>query len=115
MLRFTTEGGTDSPVIALPFAAVSSPGVSVLGGQCALMGYSVVEVTGAAAATFDIIDGMGAVGPSLIPITLSAGQSRLDTWSSWGLAANSGLFVAVSAGAIRGTLYVVLPDRYPVG
>lgn len=99
--------GPDSPVTALPFGPTGGT-LQVTANQGILMGFAAIETTGAASATFDIIDGGDANGPSLLPVSLQPGQSTRDTFSSWGVWIQRGLTVKVSAGSVRGILYVIL-------
>lgn len=106
-MRISPEGGTDSPVIAVPFPT-TTVSVPIVGRGCAWMGFAVVETGGVAAASFDILDGADDRGQLLCPVTLTPGQSRLETLSSWGLAANTGLWIKMISGSIRGDIFLVL-------
>lgn len=100
--------GPDTPVVALPFAATTTD-VQLVDRDCILMGAAILETTGLASATAFFTDGHDASGSTLIPYTLSAGQSARDTLSSWGLAVIGGLRLHVTAGSVQGVVWVVLP------
>lgn len=74
-----------------------------------LMGWSVVEPTGAAPATFDIYDGLDATGTLLASISLTSGQSTRDYLGPWGIMLRTGLFVDVLTGAIKGAMWIGKP------
>ena len=100
--------GTDTPVVPVPFGPVAGL-VQVIGTDCILMGFSVLETTGAAPAEVDIIDGSTATGRPLAFVALTAGKSDHDTFSSWGIAIETALSVNVSAGTAKGVLWVIMP------
>ena len=102
--------GPDSPVTALPFGPTTAS-VNVVGQEGILMGYALIETTGTAAAAVDFVDGADDTGTVLVPVSLSAGQSTRDTFSSWGVWIQRGLRVKVSSGSVRGVAYVILPGR----
>lgn len=95
------------PVISLPIAATGAGG-SLTQRPCRLYGWSFVETTGAAAAAFDLIDGGSAAGAEISPFTLTAGQSTRDWLGQPGLLIQSGLSLAVTAGTVRGAVWVLL-------
>ena len=106
-MRLIPQGGIDSPVIGVSFPATAAS-VNLLSGQCALVGYAVIETSGVAAAVFDLMDGLDDNGSTLCPVSLSPGQSRLDTLGPWALAADRGIRLKWTSGSVRGVLYVAL-------
>jgi len=98
----------DSPVTAFAFGPITAS-LDVIGMNGILMGWAVVETTGTAAATFDLMDGADDGGSLLVPVTLTAGQSTSDDFTSWGVWVQRGVRVKVISGSVRGVLYFVLP------
>lgn len=95
------------PVIPVPIAATAA-GLAITARPCRLYGWSLVETTGAAIAACDLIDGGAAAGTEITPITLSAGQSTRDWLGRPGLLVQSGLFLNVTAGTVRGAVWILL-------
>jgi hypothetical protein len=102
------HNGPDSAVVAVPFVA-TTVSVNIISRDCILMGWAVLETTGAAAAEVDFIDGTDDNGSMLAPVTLTANQSNRETLSTWGLAVQVGLRAKIVAGSVSGVAWVVLP------
>lgn len=100
--------GPDSPVTALPFAATAAS-LNITNQDGILLGYSIVEATGLASAAVDLVDGSDDSAPTLSTVTLTAGQSTREVFSSWGLWIQRGLRLKVISGSVRGVAYVILP------
>lgn len=103
-----TPGGRRR-VVALSFPATTSTRV-VAGMVDGLCGWSFLETTGSAAATVEVYDGQDATGELLTVISLSSGQSTRDWVDRQGLEVRIGMFLRVTAGSVRGALWVRLPD-----
>ena len=84
----------------------SSAGLVALGGSGLLVGIGVRETAGAAAA-FDVLDGTTSGGNVIVPYTLAANQSVREWFAPWGIDFTNGLFVNITAGTVRGALYVI--------
>lgn len=98
----------DSPVTALAFGPITqSFTVAAMNGI--LMGWAAVENSGAASAAFDILDGTDDNASLLEPVTLTAGQSTSDDFTSWGIWVQRGLRIKMISGSVRGVLYFILP------
>lgn len=80
-------------------------------GPIRLMGWALKESTGAAAAAFELYDGNDATGQSLAPVTLVANESIRDWFGAAGVLCERGVFLNVTAGSVRGTLFVKLAAR----
>lgn len=77
------------------------------GGLTLIVGWSWIETTGAAAAEFNLVDGTGAGGALVAPISLSSGQSTRDLIPHPFLACHSGLFLDMVSGSVRGSVWVI--------
>lgn len=108
-MRVIPQGGIDSPIIGVSFPATAAS-LNIVGTQSALVGFAVVETTGVSAATFDIVDSAADNGPLLCPVSLTPGQSRMETFGPWALAADRAIRIQVLSGSVRGVLYVALLD-----
>src|SRR4051794_30754957 len=102
------HSGPDSPVTALAFGPTAAS-VQITPKDGILLGFALLETTGAAAAVVDLVDGADDNAPSLVPVSLAAGQSTRDTYSSWGVWIQRGLRLKVTSGTVRGVAYVILP------
>jgi hypothetical protein len=92
---------------AITFPATGSQ--KVLGPGSLLMGWALLETGGVAGATVEVWDGQDATGQLLVPITLLAGQSTRDWLAGDGVLSQSGLFLNVVSGTVRGVVWVRLP------
>lgn len=68
-------------------------------------GWSFREVTGAASADIQIMDGTQNTGDTLAEITLSPGESIRDDTGAYPLLAERGVFLQVNAGTVRGSVW----------
>jgi hypothetical protein len=93
----------------LSFGALTTTS-KLMGGPGLLMGWGLLETTGAAAATIEIWDGGDTTGQLIVPIALSSAQSTRDWNSPDGILFSRGLFLNVLAGSVRGVLWVRLRD-----
>ena len=80
-------------------------------GPVQLMGWALVETTGAAVAAAELYDGNDATGQSLLPVTFQANESVRDWFGTQGILCQRGLYLNVTAGSVRGTLFVKLQQR----
>lgn len=92
-------------VRAVPVNAGGGSGV-LLGMGGVLLGWSVRESTGAAAAGFDLYDGHDATGSLLGTCALAAGAESQRTLFSEGVDVTAGLYLSVTSGAVHGVVYV---------
>lgn len=90
--------------VSLP--AAGSSGV-VLSGRCLLMGWGLKESTGNVASAINIRNGQDASGQIVVPISLTAGQSRSDWMAPRGVWCRTGLFVENVTGSTIGALWAV--------
>ena len=100
----------------LPFD-VSNADYRAGGGGVLLFGWAVVESSGAASATFDVIDGVdAATGTVLVPISLTMGQSTRDFLGAAPIHVQTGITIGNVVGAVRGALFVTplaeVPDEW---
>lgn len=87
--------------------SVPSTGSQVpYGGNGLVMGWSLLETTGAAAAVVELYDGQDAGGQLVAAISLSPGQSTRDWLGPSGIETDIGLFVRVVSGTVRGAVWV---------
>lgn len=92
-----------SPV-AVP--AISAPGFQPVLGAVLLGSWSFTETTGAVSAVVELHQGNDVTGQIIAVYDLSAGQSVYDLAPGEGIYCPIGLFVAVTAGTIRGGVTV---------
>lgn len=97
----------DSPVTALAFGPTTAS-VDVVTVQGILVGWAAVESTGTASASFDLMDGADDSGSLLVPVTVQAGQSTSDDFTSWGVWVQRGVRVKMLSGSVRGAVYFIL-------
>lgn len=74
-----------------------------------LMGWSFAETTGAAAATFDVYDGLDATGILIAAITLPVGGSIQNYLGPWGIMLRTGLFLDMLTGSVKGSVWLGKP------
>lgn len=74
---------------------------------CLVTGWSWVETTAAAGAAFSLIDGNDANGIDAVEFTLTANQSTRDFWDGDAMYFESGPFLKVSSGSIRGSIWYI--------
>lgn len=94
------------PVLTYPFAATTT-NINVFQRGTLLLGYTAIETTGAAPAEFDILDGNNPGGALIAPTSLTAGQSIRETFGAHGVYAQSGPYLLVNSGSIRGSIWYV--------
>lgn len=71
-----------------------------------VIGWSLRETTGAAAAVVQLFSGGGAGGTQIAELSFATGEDRTHTIPNGGLLVNAGLFLAVVAGTVRGAVWV---------
>jgi hypothetical protein len=72
-----------------------------------LVGYALVEATGAASAEIDFYDGRTINGGALfLPVALNAGESCRDWFGPAGIAFEHGLWAQIVSGSVRGTVFI---------
>lgn len=93
---------------ARPLPVQSGPGaVLVVAGDVRLVGWSLIESTGAAVAQVDLIDGQANGGTLVGLVSLAAGASETRSVTGHGVQVASQLVLLVNAGSIRGVVYVI--------
>jgi hypothetical protein len=80
----------------------------VEGGDAIIMGWGLLETTGAAAAVVEIYDGFDATAQLVVAVALTAGQSTRDWLGPNGILVTEGIFVNVISGTVRGTVWARL-------
>lgn len=106
----STIDGIIAPAFTLPVPATTVSQNLIARGTL-VIGYSFVETTGAAPASIDLIDGNDANGAVVAVITLDPGQSIRDTFSGDGVYFQSGPFLKVNSGSVRGAIWQVDVER----
>lgn len=86
----------------IPLTAV---GINLLSVSCLFVGFSLRETTGAAPADVDFVDGNDGNGEVFATLTLAAGQSVRDLVAPTGLLVDSGPFLRVNSGSVRGAFW----------
>lgn len=74
-------------------------------GQGSFSGWSVRETTGAAAASFELYDGGGVNGQLLATAVIASGTSDNHNGPAGGVEVESGLFLHVVSGTLKGVVY----------
>lgn len=108
-----TAAGTDSEVyLAVPVqdaralaVGQTAASVQVSGLPERIIGWSFREVTGAAPADIQLIDGLSNNGQIIAEITLGPGESIRDVAGGWCLRARVGVFLQVNSGTVRGSVW----------
>ena len=80
----------------------------VASGQLLVAAFSFRETTGSFSAALDLFDGFGVNGQFLGTVSLTPGQSIRDRLPGPGVHCESGLFMNLITGAVRGAVWVVL-------
>jgi hypothetical protein len=100
------------PPAAVPkvFSAIAAGGVNANRQMSAvdarLLGFSIRETTGAAAATIELRAGTDATGDLIIPINLGAGESAREWYGPDGVAFTGGLYLVRVAGTVDGSIWL---------
>lgn len=102
--------GILAPCYTLPFG-VTTLSINLVGRAALLLGYTIRETTGAAAADIDILDGNDFNGAVVATVTLLAGQSLRDNMPGDGIYCQSGPFLRINSGSVRGALWTVDVER----
>lgn len=91
--------------------AVAASRAAIGGAVATLLGWSVAESTGAAAASARLYDGSSPGGGLLAVISLAAGAAQTETLVHPGVLVETGkIYLDIVAGSILGVLYVRLED-----
>lgn len=93
-------------LLPVSVGATPAPGASVWGGDLWLAGWDIVEATGLATATVQLIDGNDATGQPISPTYVLAANAGLSRFLGGHLlAVRSGVFLRVTAGSASATIY----------
>lgn len=87
--------------------ATTTVGENLVSRGCLVTGWSFVESTGAAAAAFELLDGNDQNGIDAVEFTLTANQSTRDFWGDDGIYFESGPYLNVLSGSVKGALWYV--------
>ena len=102
------------PVPATPFD-IPAASAQLAAGRMLVMGVIIGESSGVATAKVRIRDGVTVAGTRVLPFTLAANESVRDWFGDYGIVYEQGLFVEVVAGAVEGSIAVVLESRIGPG
>lgn len=93
-------------IAASPAGAVTASRQVLRGDVRALVGWSVAETTGTAAAAFRLRDGTGTTSEVLARINLAANESDRDTFGQRGILVNTGnIWLEFISGSFEGVVY----------
>lgn len=96
--------------VPLPARPVPVPttgtGRVVISRPAILTGWSFTETTGTDAATLDLYTGRDTTGVLALTVALTAGASDTGTTGRGGLYLDAGAFLDVTAGSVRGALWL---------
>jgi len=81
-------------------------------GLWLITGWSFRETTALAGAVFELVDGSNADGEMFATISLVANESTRDLIPGNGLAVETGVFVNMISGSIRGAIWAVPADLF---
>lgn len=82
-----------------------------MSGTWEVHGWAFIETGGVAPVNFELFDGFDTGGQSIIPFSLGAGQSVRDWLGRDGIFLYGGLFVNVTVGSVRGTIWMRYRER----
>ncbi len=100
----TSSGGvTDQGAKVVTVGGVNLRAMASAG---TLLGFSLRETTGAAAALVYVRDGADAGGKLLSIVSLAAGESIRDWFGPGGLSVGAGVYLDVTAGQVEGAVYL---------
>lgn len=99
------DGWALANAIAIPLPSTNQSQL-ICPGRAYLYGFGLIESTGTAAATFDLVDGMTNNGQTIAPKSLNAGQSDIETCPYPGLYLQNGLWLQMISGSVRGSFWV---------
>jgi hypothetical protein len=85
--------------------ALNAAGKTVAGFSVRLMGWTAAETSGSAACEIDLYDGVDTTGSIVVPIKLASGQSSTDWYGPNGTLFKNGVFVNLSAGQAKGSIF----------
>lgn len=83
-----------------------APGVALWSGDVYLAGWVISESTGAAVASFQLVDGNDANGVPIATVNLAAGGTSSVMLGGHLLVCQTGLFVRVTAGSVVGSAFI---------
>lgn len=92
--------------------ATTTTDLTVIGGASVLFGWTWIETTGSAVANVELYDGSGTNGALIVPVALNSGESTRDLWGHPGLGVQTGLFLHVVSGSVKGSLWIVPGEVY---
>lgn len=92
------------PTKPIPFPA-SGTDTALLNRPCLLMGWSVRESTGSAAAAFRIFSGTTTGGNMAASVALATSASSVFSTAEDGVFLDGGMFVDVLSGSFEGAIY----------
>ena len=95
----------------LPIATTTTDTTPIT-GTLVLFGWTWIETTGSAAAGVELYDGSSTGGALIVPVALNQGESTRDLWGHPGLHVQTGLFLHVTSGSIKGSLWYVPGNVY---
>lgn len=93
-------------VATVPLSAVSASRL-LFGRGCWLMGWSLIEPTGAAAASALFYEGSGTNGSVVGGFSIAQGTDSNQGFGPFGIVCDGGLFLDVLAGEVTGSVTVI--------
>lgn len=98
------DSGQDYPALHIPLSAVSVSMLLVSTGVL-LLGWSVLEPTGAAGFSAYLVNGEGADGDYGAVLGLAQGASATNTLGTRGVWLRRGLYLQILSGSVSGAIY----------
>lgn len=95
------------PVETIPLALPAVSG-QITQRPCRLYGFGFTEITGAVNAAVQLLDGGNSGGALITDVALVPAESTRDWYGRPGILVQSGLFLNVLSGSIRGSVWALL-------
>jgi hypothetical protein len=102
--------GDFAEVYPLSVPLIAAPGTQIVHqGMARFCGWSLIEPSGAVAATVELYDGMDTGSQLLAVVNLPVGGAAPSGMSHDGIEVREGMFLSVVAGSVRGVIWARLP------
>ena len=87
--------------------AVPAVNAQLIGGACIVGGWSFVETSGSASASFELYDGSSNGGNLITSVTLASNESTRDLIGGHGIMVRNGVWIQVLTGTAKGAVWVI--------
>ena len=90
----------------------NTPSFSMSSGACRVLSTHLIETSGTTSAIIYLRDSLTSSNDVITVISLAPGESARDYFGKHGLECESGVFLHVLNGSVRGNIQVVMEDEY---